>query len=442
MRPSVSAVRCCTLPSSSANAGNEPEKTATQRVDIALKVPKKVLPSIRIIKKYTNTQIFLRLLLEMEHFYGSEENLPDHLSDGDWEKYIHLTGIIERCCFLSQLYDSRRHYEFKAAREILEDGEEQEAGRGAEFNTLFLFDRRDYRRFAYEVFGNRLLAAWKCGEQQVPFLIDCCYLTELSIPARQTVVRYVKDFILDNCLHRHPFPITLVNYKADLAIAHSIINAWTRKRCPSKYYIDVGQSTPDTSGDCADAAVNEGCKKKRQFAPFSPFFTSQGVRQCLGDIQEDEIAYINPKAESYLPTPLTKYKAFVLCATMDRTFALSSYKAASSEELRTYRLPLTNFTSLGKTDAFMSPKLTANILRDALHGESDWETIFKKHIPYFKTLAASVFVDFEKEKSSLEGLEQWLASAEQKATRKRIYRHKYSREERREMRKREMTCSE
>lgn len=85
-----------------------------------MNVPKDVLPSLRIIKKYTNRQIFLRLLLEMESLYANEKELPDYFLDSDWEKYIHLTGIIERFCFLLQLYKSRKNlHERRSVDEVV-----------------------------------------------------------------------------------------------------------------------------------------------------------------------------------------------------------------------------------------------------------------------------------------------------------------------------------
>lgn len=52
----------------------------------------------------------------------------------------------------------------------------------------------------------------------------------------------------------------------------------------------------------------------------------------------------------------------------------------------------------------MSPKLTVKILRDAIYGNSNWESIFKKRIPYFKTLSNSMFLNREDDKCSIEVL--------------------------------------
>lgn len=57
----------------------------------------------------------------------------------------------------------------------------------------------------------------------------------------------------------------------------------------------------------------------------------------------EEIAYINPRAAEYLPVPLSKYKAFVLCATPDNKLMNSAFQAAKNEQLTSYKLPITKF---------------------------------------------------------------------------------------------------
>lgn len=67
---------------------------------------------------------------------------------------------------------------------------------------------------------------------QLLFVLFCCCIVILNQALLESflcfefavnVFRYIKDLILDNSVQRHPFPITMVNYKADVAIARSII---------------------------------------------------------------------------------------------------------------------------------------------------------------------------------------------------------------------------
>lgn len=84
-----------------------------QKSEIAVAVPRAVRPSPRLIAKFENNK-FLRLLLELELLYGvAETRLPTYLTDSDWIKYIQMTSIIERCCYLHQLYESRKEIEEK-----------------------------------------------------------------------------------------------------------------------------------------------------------------------------------------------------------------------------------------------------------------------------------------------------------------------------------------
>lgn len=83
-------------------------------IEIAVTIPRAVQPSPRLIAKSENNNIFLRLLLELELLYGAAEaKLPTYFTDSDWMKYIKMTSIIERCCYLHQLYESRKEIEGK-----------------------------------------------------------------------------------------------------------------------------------------------------------------------------------------------------------------------------------------------------------------------------------------------------------------------------------------
>lgn len=44
--------------------------------------------------------------------------------------------------------------------------------------------------FAYEVFGSRLLAAWRCNNSFPPMLVDCRYLSDLSLASQKTLTKY------------------------------------------------------------------------------------------------------------------------------------------------------------------------------------------------------------------------------------------------------------
>lgn len=86
---------------------------------VALHIPRTVMPSPRLITKLDNKDIFLRLLLELEFLYNAGKRLPTYMTDSDWMRYIRMASIIERCCFLRQLYESRREMEEKDENKVI-----------------------------------------------------------------------------------------------------------------------------------------------------------------------------------------------------------------------------------------------------------------------------------------------------------------------------------
>ncbi|KAM3728778.1 Uncharacterized protein ACO02O_05308 [Dirofilaria immitis] len=393
---------------------------------ITVTIPRALRPSSRLIAKSENSNVFLRLLLELELLYGAgETRLPTSFTNSDWLKYIRMTSIIERCCYLHQLYESRKEiegkHEIKVRREVTSHNGE------FPFNTLYYFEREDFRRFAYEIFGCRLLAAWRCKDSFPPLLVDCCYLANLNHSTQRTLVKQMKDLILDNSLQRNPFPIVFVNYHTTINVVEEVVNSWLRKRCLPKYR-PFGEEKFE--GELSGEKNNE---RKRDLicAPFVPVVTSATIRECLGHTSPEEIAYINPRAAEYLPLPLSKYKAFVLCATPDNKLMNSAFQSAKTEQLKSYKLPITKFLNLGQTAVTIPLRITANIIRDVYAGGYEWRTAFEKHIPYFNILASDMYRNYNTDKDMLQVIERWLSDAESRGKRKRKYFHSYSREERR-----------
>ncbi|VDK79686.1 unnamed protein product [Litomosoides sigmodontis] len=410
---------------------NFPEKNRQYctKSEIAVAIPRSVRPSPRLIAKFENNK-FLRLLLELELLYGvAETKLPTYLTDSDWIKYIQMTSIIERCCYLHQLYESRKEIEAKHEMKIHREVETAHNGR-LPINTLYYFEREDFRRFAYEIFGCRLLAAWRCADSFPPLLVDCRYLANLNYSTQRTLVKQMKDLVLDNSLQRNPFPVIFANYHTTINIADEIVNSWLRKRCLSKYRSSNANESEEKPEKFSDGKSDEGAVDR---APFTPVITSATIRECLGSTNPEEIAYINPRAAEYLPLPLSKYKAFVLCATPDNKLFNSSFQAAKIEQLNSYKLPITKYLNLGQ--ASITPlRITANIIRDVYASGSEWRTAFDKHIPYFSVLANDIYQNHDSDKDTLQVLGQWLSDAERRGKRKRKFFHSYSRERRRAIR--------
>ncbi|VDN33122.1 unnamed protein product [Gongylonema pulchrum] len=276
-------------------------------------IPYAVLPSHRLIKKLENKDMFLRLLLEMEFLYGAEKRLPAHMTDGNWMKYMQMPSIIERCCYLCQLYESRKELEENDEQKILWAKESTGAKKPA-LNTLHYFEREQFRRLTYEMFGSRLLARWRCNDSVPPLLVDCRYLSNLNFVTQTYIIKQIKDLVLENSLQRNPFPIVFVNYHSTSDIALGIVNSWLRKRCLPKYRQLIVDKNDDSQ-----------------------------QQQQINHSVEEQIAYINPKSEHYLPGPLQQYKAFVFCATPDTNYLNSSFKAARAEKLNSFRLPISQF---------------------------------------------------------------------------------------------------
>ncbi|VDK69774.1 unnamed protein product [Onchocerca ochengi] len=397
--------------------------------EIAVTIPRALRPSPRLIAKSENNNIFLRLLLELELLFGVDKaRLPTSFTDNDWMKYIRMTSIIERCCYLHQVYENRKEIEEKHEIKMRREVETAHNGKSL-FNTLYYFGREDFRRFTYETFGSRLLAAWRCRDSFPPLLVDCCYLANLNNSTQRTLVKQMKDLVLDNSLQRNPFPVVFVNYHARINIAEEVVNSWLRKRCLPKYRPLAEESEEEIPDD-----KNKKRMKDPICAPFVPVVTSATIRECLGSTSPEEIAYINPRAAEYLPVPLSKYKAFVLCATPDNKLMNSAFQAAKNEQLTSYKLPITKFLNLGQTAVTMPLRITANIIRDVYASDCEWKTAFEKHIPYFNILASDMYRNHDNDKDALQIIERWLSDAERRGKRKRKFFHSYSREERRAMR--------
>ncbi|KAK6112357.1 hypothetical protein QQG55_47395 [Brugia pahangi] len=399
--------------------------------EIAVTIPRALRPSPRLIAKSENNNIFLRLLLELELLYGVDKaRLPTYFTDSDWVKYMQMTSIVERCCYLHQLYESRKEIEGKHEMKMHREMETAHNG-GFPISTLYYFEREDFRRFAYQVFGCRLLAAWRCRDSFPPLLVDCRYLADLNHSIQRILVKQMKDLVLDNSLQRNPFPIIFVNYHTTINIAEEIVNSWLRKRCLSKYRPSTANGSEGRAEILSDQKSNERTQDSIS-APFVPVVTSATVRECLGCTNPEEIAYVNPRATEYLPLPLSKYKAFVLCTTPDNRLLNSAFQAARIEQLNSYKLPTTKFLNLGQTAVTMPLRITANIIRDVYANDCDWRVAFEKHIPYFNILASDMYRNHGNDKDTLQVIEQWLSNAERRGKRGRKFFHAYSREERRE----------
>uniref|UniRef100_A0A0R3RRI6 SAM-dependent MTase TRM10-type domain-containing protein n=1 Tax=Elaeophora elaphi TaxID=1147741 RepID=A0A0R3RRI6_9BILA len=417
--------------------------------EVAITIPCAVRPSSRLIAKSENKNKFLRLLLELELLYGAAEaKLPTYFSDSDWIKYVQMTGIIERCCYLHQLYESRKEiegkHEIKMRREV-----ETAYNRRLPISALYYFEREDFRKsivvqsfnkvtyfegFAYEIFGCRLLAAWRCKDSFPPLLVDCCYIADLNHSTQRTLVKQMKDLLLDNSLKRNPFPIVFVNYRTTINIVEEVVNSWLRKRCLPKYRPSTANESEGKFKELSDEKNDKGTEDYA-CAPFIPVVTSATVRECLGCTNPEEIAYINPRAAEYLPLPLSKYKAFVLCATPDNKLMNSAFQAAKTEQLNSYKLPITKFLNMGQTAITMPLRITVNVIRDVYASDCEWRRAFEKHIPYFNILANNMYRDYSSIFFiNISAIGQWLSDAEQRGKRKRKFFHSYSRKERREIR--------
>uniref|UniRef100_A0A915PGF3 SAM-dependent MTase TRM10-type domain-containing protein n=1 Tax=Setaria digitata TaxID=48799 RepID=A0A915PGF3_9BILA len=397
--------------------------------EISVTIPCAVRPSPCLIAKSKNKNIFLRLLFELELLYGAvEKKLPTYFTDNNWMKYTQITNVIERCCYLHQLYVSRKEIEEK---QKIKMDREMETNEGFSTNALFYFGREDFKRFTYELFGCRLLAAWRCKDSFPPLLIDCCHLADLNYMSKRALTRQMKDLVLDNSLQRNPFPVVFANYHGSIDIAEDVVNSWLRKRCLPKYRPYIANENKGNFAKELNHETSNERTRKLICAPFVPIVTSATIRECLGNMSSEEIAYINQRAAEYLPGPVSKYKAFVLCATPDNKLMNSAFKAANVEQLNSYKLPLAQFLNLGQTPVTMPLRIMANVIRDVYVNDFGWKIAFEKHIPYFNTLVGDMYRNHNEDKETLQVVEKWILDSEKRGKQKKKFFHLYSREERR-----------
>lgn len=123
----------------------------------------------------------------------------------------------------------------------------------------------------------------------------------------------------------------------------------------------------------------------------TPKVTSRGIRNVLdSEIKNDEVAFISNNASRHLDDDISRFKAFVICTTDDRTDRplISSTTAAAHDGFKCYKLPIEKYVKWERGQQDFSFARIAKILKDVYLKKFGWKEAFLEHIPNWHFLPA------------------------------------------------------
>lgn len=308
---------------------------------------------------------------------------------------------------------------------------------------------------------------WKSTKLNMPLtklIIDCRDLHKSPNICVQLAVKQIQQTYDMNWLSGSPFEIFIANFFVSDTIDRAIRKYWYFLYGPPFYqYSDHCKKNTSENFD----KIND----RNDYVPmtFIPTITTRGIWSVLGnDIKPDEVAYISSKAKSFLDTVLVDnrskknltFKAFVVSA-YDNPFIpwQHSISAAVVDKIPSFRLPFDKYIICNKKNNTLPVYTIASILRFVNNYEYSWDYTIKHH---FKNTTnenknktfnlednALKLVTIEKRKRRVQLLEEIEKqqynkiftkekTIENLPNGKKIFqkrRHKYSREERNQMKK-------
>ncbi|KHN85825.1 Uncharacterized protein C56G2.3 [Toxocara canis] len=319
------------------------------------------------------------------------------------------------------------------------------------------------------MYGSYLLAAQRCDEMPPQLIVDCRFLHQLSDRYQSRFLSQIQRLHDANWFSRCPFPVSIVNLLADDRLARYIKRYWLFLCGPKR--VHGGEDEDDFSQlyNELDAYSDSGSERSNSDSstseeegftphPFIPTISSRSIRDNLNkDVRDEEVVYISGSAPRLLDGPLTNYKAVVICTSYDFQPWSSSLSAARADRLTPFRIPLDRYVKWERGQKVMPVDVTANIIRTVYSNDGDWKSAILENVPEYhftkdrptskrhersainierlNRLKALEEAMLEMDRRRIDALEKSKPrkafANEQPGSRKRIYEHRYSREERR-----------
>uniref|UniRef100_A0A7E4VUY1 SAM-dependent MTase TRM10-type domain-containing protein n=1 Tax=Panagrellus redivivus TaxID=6233 RepID=A0A7E4VUY1_PANRE len=432
----------------------------------------KLLPSAAFLKEVQKRHLsdkLGRLIAEIEIIRDISHEVPLTLSDSQWDLLLHMRSFDDRheyirSAFFKEVSKDRNNQEnskqaFEQSAFLAEKQRRYENGEivyGRGFYDYLDLRGRDFRAQADALYGARLLAQERVDEKMPQIIVDCRYLGRCSERWTSSFVGQVKTLYDQNWFSPKPFTLSIANLLMDDYVARLVRKSWyfalgvpsCQTAILDSEFPEIGLAEFEDLDDLLPG--NSGDLKH----PLAPRITSRGVSNVLDpSIEPSEVAFISKRSNIYLDTDnLANFKAFVLSTNVESgPRHLSNCVAAGEDGFKAYRLPIEKYVKWMRGSKELPIPTVAAILRDVTTGDLDWRQALLKHIPAWhlsgeplakRERPAEVRMTGFVKAKKLEVLNQAIKDLNyrhispntSKTTPNRTRVHRYSREDRRQMR--------
>ncbi|VDM41088.1 unnamed protein product [Toxocara canis] len=427
----------------------------------------------------------------MEVLYEISTEVPRALSDDDWHFYLNLQDIREEQQIrhnrgemvyapgFHTYFDIRGQY-FRRTKQSVAIIDSCAKSFMSSHDIAFMSGEEDCGHDIYKHFHS-MLGFVKGNEN--PSIDGYLLLPDIATLNIWSQIQRLHDA---NWFSRCPFPVSIVNLLADDRLARYIKRYWLFLCGPKR--VHGGEDEDDFSQlyNELDAYSDSGSERSNSDSstseeegftphPFIPTISSRSIRDNLNkDVRDvlfdidvklfemrkcnlEEVVYISGSAPRLLDGPLTNYKAVVICTSYDFQPWSSSLSAARADRLTPFRIPLDRYVKWERGQKVMPVDVTANIIRTVYSNDGDWKSAILENVPEYhftkdrptskrhersainierlNRLKALEEAMLEMDRRRIDALEKSKPrkafANEQPGSRKRIYEHRYSREERR-----------
>ncbi|KAK0407422.1 hypothetical protein QR680_019191 [Steinernema hermaphroditum] len=368
-----------------------------------VEVPVDVLPPKEFVDKLKHPvqqDKLAQLISELTLIYKLSPTVPRKMTVSQWQRYFGLKDVREREDFLYTLHfeeinEKQRTQEMQESAEqkkkiserqqIAHDRGEMVYAR--RFHQLLDIRGADFRKQIDSMYGSRLMTQEAADEKMPQLIIDCQFFPNLSDKLLSSYVRQIQSLHDRNWFHRRPFRVTIANLIADPAAVRLMKRYWLFLYGPQKKDdLSLAEMEDmnilDNDGLASSSDDEEGIFRPH---PMAPRISTRGIRDVLDSgVKPEEVAYISSTSHRILDGPLDRFKAFVLCSTLDSKPWSSALHAAQVEKLPAYRLPFDLYVKWRRGNKVLPHCNVAAILRDVYTKEKDWKSAIVANVPDYK----------------------------------------------------------
>uniref|UniRef100_A0A1I7YSS0 SAM-dependent MTase TRM10-type domain-containing protein n=1 Tax=Steinernema glaseri TaxID=37863 RepID=A0A1I7YSS0_9BILA len=340
-----------------------------------------------------------KLISELTLIYKLSPTVPTKMSISQWQRYFGLKDVREREDFLytlhfEELNEKKRLQEMQESAEQKKKISEQQQvlhERGEmvyarRFHQLLDIRGPEFRKQIDAVYGSRLLQQEAMGEKMPQLIVDCQFFPNLSDKHLASYIRQIQSLHDRNWFHRRPFRITVANLIADPAAVRLMKRYWTFLYGPrARDDLSMAEMQDMNLLDNVEESSDDEEAALFKPHPMIPRISTRGVRDVLeSGVKPEEVAYISSTSHKILDGPLDRFKAFVLCSTLDSKPWSSALHAAQTERLPAYRLPFDLYVKWRRGNKVLPHCNVAAILRDVYTGDKEWKSAIIANVPDYK----------------------------------------------------------